>query len=429
MRFKLLSYAFANLKRRKKSLYINIIIMTISLFLLLLIITFSTSVDRYLNKYLFNTLNYRTLNINIFKYQLENIDILEKIAREDDRIIDIFKENYGAYVKISNLDELKLQNNKDKYFGYVSLIPYTKSNKDFIIKGYTIKNNDKNIGIIPKKFYPGSFNGGFWREDINYIDGESLMGKTVTIEYYARDYSTEEMKVIKTFTYTFKVVGVYDILANENAPYDVLIPINDVEHIIRDLNTNNLGLAETFNIDYSIVVDDQKNVSDVIAKLVKNGLMGMPKSQLGPFGNISKAIIQSGIIISVVILFIGLIQITLSVLKTIKERVGEIGLLKAIGYQNHQLLIIQVSEMVIIGIISFCLSVILYSIVMVIINKTIYNNFSIYLKQLKFIVPYSQIFKNFLISIIIPLISSLWGISILFKISPMDALKGRRDNY
>lgn len=431
MRIRYFHIALLNILRRKKTSIISVVIISISLLILLVTATTSESVNHYLNKYLFNTLNYRTLNIGTFKEQVGCKEAIENIASNNDEITDFYHENWGAFVKMKNLDEFNISDKikNEKYFGNLSLNSYTKAYKEYMLSGECINNNDTQVGIIPKYFLPnGGFEIGYWREKTGFIDGETLIGKNITIEYYARDYSTDQMDIIKTFEYSFKVIGVYDILPNQNYPYDVFIPYQDMQSILENINNDNKGLSENFNITYNVVVDEERHIDDVIQELRTAGFLGMPKSQIGPFADISRYIIYSGYILGIIILFVGLINISLTMTKSIKKRTGEIGLMKAIGYQNTHLIIIVGIEAMIIGVLSLAITFIIYFLVLIIISQLITSNFSMYMQQLTFEINYSQMLKNIIAGLAIPLISSIIGMMTILSISPKEALVKGENN-
>lgn len=417
--------AMMNLSRRKITVIINIVIITISLFVILMSSTVSESVDSYLDKYIYSSLNFRTVDIGIFKLQEGQKEKIEKIANREEHIIDFYHENWGASVKIKNTSVSNFfEPYKEKdFFGELSLNTFTKAYEDVILIGDFSEKGATEVGIIPKRFYPsGSFQIGTLKEENEFINGESLIGESITIEYYARDYSKEEMPIIKTFSYTFKVVGVYDILPNMDDPYDVLIPYEDMELINHNLDQYNEGLSEDFCITYSVVVDDYNYVNSVIEILRNNGLSGMPRSEMGSFAKIASYIILSGYILGVIILLVGLVNIALTTLKSIEKRTGEIGLLKAIGYRNSHLLTIVGVEAITIGTMSFMLSTIIYVVLIVVSKQIISNNLSIYMQQFTLEFNVLQVLINGVISIVIPLISSIFGILVVVQISPKNAL-------
>ncbi len=426
---KYLLLSITNIRRRKKTVIMNILIISISLFVFLLMSTVSVSIDNYLNKYLLNTLNFRTIHIDTFKPQKEQQkEGLQKVINGDERIIDFYEENYGAYVNIKepypfNISE---SNKSDRFFGGLSLNTITKAYKEYMVAGDFIKDGEKNVGIIPKKFLPsGSFQIGYWQEENEFIDGESLIGETITVEYYARDYSTDNNEIVKTFSYSFKVIGVYDILPNQNYPYDVYIPFNELQNIIRNLEENDLGLAEDYNISYSAIVKEQSDVKKIIQKLWEAGYSAAPRAVLGEFFQIANSIIIGGYILGFIVLIVGVINISLSMFKAIERRIGEIGLMKAIGYKDSNLITILGIEAIVIGGISYILSVVVYVITTVILKQFMVNNLSMYMQQLVFNVNYIQVIKCVIIAIFVPLISSLFSAKMILNISPMDALEKR----
>lgn len=425
MRNNYIYMASLNLIRRRKTVMFNIMLISASLLIILFTSTSAESVDNFLYKYLYNTLNFRTLRIDTFKLQQDRYDVIKSVVDSDDRIIDFYDEIFGAIVEMGNpeiIDNIE-KYNQEPFFGTIRLKNYTKTYKDYLLAGDLIKETDSNVGIIPKMFYPcGSFDAGYWRSNNEFIDGEELIGKTIHVKYFARNYASDKMEIIKTFTYSFEVIGVYDILQNQNLPYDIFVPHKDLQTILNNIESTNQGLTEDFNKSYSIVVDEAENVNEVNQRLLKAGLLGVPMAEAGPFFDISRHVIRSGYILGAIILLIGMINIALTMAKDIEKRGGEIGLLKAMGYQNKHLILILSMEAIIIGVISIIIAIIIYVSVVTGVGLWIQKNLSLYMQQLQLKIDFLILMKYTILGIVIPLISCLLGMFTLRHITPKEAL-------
>lgn len=411
-----------NLLRRKKSAIVSIMIICISFLVLLVTATFSSSLDTFLNKYLLNTLNYRTLGISTFKLQDGQKEKIQDKIDNNPYVIDFYEENFGAAVKLINNNKV-LDNEIHKIDELeLSLNSYNKAYAEYLMNGKLISEYSEYVGVIPELFYPSSsFQMGFWKEDTKFIDGKSLIGKDITVEYYARDYETSKMEIIKIFTYTFKVIGTYDIIPNNNYPFEVFIPFKDMQQIIDNIDTFNKGISENYNKTYNIVIDDVSHVNTVKDDMSKEFLV-RPKAMLGDFYLISKQITSTGYVLGIILLFFSLLNISITIVKTIESRTGEIGLMKTIGYNNKQLTLIYILEGIIICLISFVISIVLYIFFSIVGNTYINHNISMYSNGLKIIINNKQIIINFILAITIPLISSIASVQSILRITPKLAL-------
>ncbi len=425
-----ISLALTNLLRRKRASIVNILMITISLTILLLTTTLNSSLSKYIDEYLYNSLDYRTLIINTFKLQPNVKETIVNIVNSDDNIVEFNEELFGIVTEVNSIETLNTESDSKSNFKKLILKSRKNQYENIVVAGEFFDTTDVNVGIIPKKFYPDTtFQIDYSKEKVDFIDGESLIGKTITLKYFARDYSSNEMSIIKEFSYSFKVVGVYDIVPNHFYPYNVIIPFNDLKEIYTNIEQHNIGLAEDFNISYSVIVDNQKNVENVITKLNNKGFVVNRAAVLGPIGEISKYILYSGNILGLIILITSLINLTLTMIQSMKKRTGEIGLMKAIGYNNQNLTIIASFEAVIIGIISFIISCIILLGFIVFFRWGIANYGSMYVQAIKVRTNLSLILQTAIISIIVPLLGSIYAMRYAIKISPKVALsKGRENN-
>lgn len=424
-----ISLALTNLLRRKRVFIVNILMITISLTIILLTSTLNTSLNRYIDEFLYNSLDYRTLLINTFKLQPNVENSIANIAKDDEHIVEFNEELFGVVTRLNSVETHNFES-EEKSYGNVVLKAAKYQYENFIIGGDFFNSEDTHVGIIPKKFFPDtSFQIDYYKNNIDFIDGESLIGKTITVEYYARDYSNNTLDIVEKFSYSFKVVGVYDIVPNHFYPYDVIIPYNDLKSVITNIEQNNIGLAEDYNVSYTVIVDDQKYVEEAISKLYNAGFIGHRVAVLGPIGEISKYILYSGNILGLIILITGLINLTLTMIQSMKRRTGEIGLMKAIGYNNKHLTIIGSFEAIIIGTISFIISCTILFIFIALLRLVLQNYGSMYIQAIKVSTTLSLILRIGIISIAVPLLGSICAMRYAMNISPKLALsKGRENN-
>lgn len=421
--------SLCNLLGRKKTNIINLFLMTISLSIILLSTTLYVSLNTFIHQFLLNSLNHRTLLVSTFKLQPNVKEILEEIVAQDENILEIHEELFGAVVEVADAPFLNkgIHPFEENDQNLISLIPLKNAHEDFLLTGRFIDPSETHVGIIPQKFYPHTnYEIGYFEDDTQYINGEDLIGEVITVNYHARDFNTNSMEIIETFEYPFKVVGTYDILPNIFHPYEVIIPANDLKAILENLENRELGLAENYSKVYSIVVNDQKNVPAVISKIEQKGFHARPVATLGPIGDISNLIIISGSILGFIFLIISITNLALTMVKSVKKRTTELGLMKAIGYHNQQITTLISFEALIIGISSLTLSLIIFTLFASVARWIIKNYGSLYMQGLKITLNFNILVFIILIGLLVPLLASISAIRYATKVPPKTALgKGR----
>lgn len=422
--------AMTNISRRKKSVRGNILLISLALIILIITSTLGSSMNIYIDNFLLEGLDHR--NLLIFGSKDESKQLEKKIGdivKEDNNMVEFYQELFGVTVETDNMDELidKELIKLDESYGYVNLNAGNLEHKSYIIKGSYFNSDDSNVGIIPKKFYPDlSFKIDFSKENIDFINGESLIGKTINVKYYSYDITGDKLEKIKTFDYSFKVVGVYEIEKNLNYPHEVFIPRSDLKEIIEKIEANDIGAAEDSGINYSVILNSYDYVDKAMDKFNKVGLDVSKIAEIGSIVDVSKYIFLVGEILGIIIICISLINIILTMFKSIKERTGEIGLLKAIGYSNKNIVTIIGMEGMTIGVLSFLFSSVVSLGVLRILDFIISSKGSIYMQRFSLEVSYKYIGILGILSIVLPTLASIHGMIYSLKVKPKEAIsKGR----
>ncbi|WP_026894519.1 ABC transporter permease [Clostridiisalibacter paucivorans] len=202
-----------------------------------------------------------------------------------------------------------------------------------IIAGRAIR-EDTNVAVIPKYFYPDYFNETkFLKDDIEYLNGENYIDKTITVEYYSYDYMDTTFKINRTYNYTFKVIGVYDNVNTLNESYDIYIPYKDMKKIQTNIEQNSNEQTESKQI-YALV-DNYAHMDTVIEDLKNNNVYFKRQAKVGYIGELARYIYVLGNLLSIFVFGIGGSYIMITTIKAIKNCTMEIGLLKSMGYTNN----------------------------------------------------------------------------------------------
>lgn len=404
---KFLDYIFLakiNLSRRKKSVIINIILIVISLLILVISLTASKSLSTAMNKAFINNISYRsiyvtydrTLNEKLAKEKIQNLNHINKVVSQDE---------YSTYVDVQKIDSNELN-------GGVVLLGSDSTVYPNIIKGRNFKLEEKDTCIIPINFYPFSLLNGI--DDTKVLNGNELLGKYITIQYYSYDYLKPVPERKELYTKTLQVIGVYDADENKGNINECYVQYSDV------LEINEIGLlgnnySESFR-PLIAIADSSVNNNIILDELDSIGYSGRLRSVLNV--ELVNTINFVSIMISSCLAVLAFINITITTIKSIKERNYEIGLLKAIGYKGKNILRVLCIENLIISLLSYSL-VIIISILLIYLTRFTIMNSSYELEQIGISINYVAYLISFLIAIFVPLISGIFSSFKILKKSPV----------
>ena len=271
-----INISIKNIVRNKKNTLKIFSITLFSFILFILTTSLSGSLNDFIKNYILNTIEHRTIMIDYSSVQNINIENkINNLLKNDSSIVEFYEYEPPIAVDIKNSKELFNNNNNNA----ISLISGFEQKMPDIIEGNLFNNNDQNVGIIPKNFDPtGTNQVEFKKESINYLDGKDFLGKTMTIEF------KNPIDELSGFEYSFKVIGVYDSINNNDFPSDVYIPYNDLKIINEKYN----NMIDEHYIDNSndfktliALVDNHTSVKNVVNKLRGEGIDAFPKSNVG----------------------------------------------------------------------------------------------------------------------------------------------------
>ena len=388
-----INISIKNIVRNKKNTLKIFSITLFSFILFILTTSLSGSLNDFIKNYILNTIEHRTIMIDYSSVQNINIENkINNLLKNDSSIVEFYEYEPPIAVDIKNSKEL-------------------------------FNNNDQNVGIIPKNFDPtGTNQVEFKKESINYLDGKDFLGKTMTIEF------KNPIDELSGFEYSFKVIGVYDSINNNDFPSDVYIPYNDLKIINEKYN----NMIDEHYIDNSndfktliALVDNHTSVKNVVNKLRGEGIDAFPKSTVGLLNELYKTIIYIGTIISIVIFIISIINISLNHVNDLKKRQSELGMLKAFGYKNRQLKKIIIYESTIINIFSLFIGLVVCKFIFLLLNTIVKNYLSIYMSDLNFEINFISIIIGIFIMIFSIILSNLKSISYITNLDPIRSIKSK----
>ena len=437
--------AKANTKRNKNETGIKIIsaLLVISL---TLISAFSITVTKAVNEYK-EDYRARTLEVAPILGPLDD-NIINKI-KNTDHVEDIFPlegiRNDLFSIKQTSNEEFqnRLESDGDAYAYIWSLLGDEKRS---VIAGKTLDESPVLSCIVPSQFYPFEFEDE--NQNLDYVDGESLIGKTITVKASSdnlnQDYNVfEDMGNTATLQlpaieYKLKVVGTYYLSPTETGGYDsIYISQETAKKILDDALTkagytkdNSTVVGKWWNNTsmrtHYVVVDDYENIDFVYNALTEMNVACADSPELGiqsSIINASNIFSFSSIFLIIATLLLSIITIIQSTTNALSLRKSDIGLLKAIGYKNSQIFACLYCEQLRVTFTGFTVGTII-SVVITVVSNLFFSNRN-YIDRL-YIINWGTfgilLAIAFLIVTIVPLICQLIALHKLTKIQPKDAM-------
>lgn len=342
-------------------------------------------------------------------------------------------------------EETKVRNT----FLYINCL-YDNQEKS-VIQGKTLDSSPAFCCLVPSAFYPFEDAGDNNYENLEYIDGTTLIGKTITIKGYKDRFTFQyytsvdgemhydEEGDVSSPEFTLNVVGTYyckpGLSGNFRSLYvsretDLLMTQMAIEGAGIDLSTNDHNISKWWNTPsmhgYYVVVDDYSNISSVFNEVIKMGYDITDSNEL--YIDDSTIIMANlfgkvGVFMIIAIAFISIVILIQSSTSAIRERKGFIGLMKAIGYKNRQVFSALCLEHLYLTIKAFIYGAVISGAIVAVAN-CIFSHGTY--QQMKYIVDLG-IFLNFLglsllIAIFVPVVCQLVLLNKLVKIQPKDAM-------
>ena len=367
------------------------------------------------------------------------VDVTNVINSHSFNIIDTSDESLDA--------ELIAKGNN------VSIDGLYPGEKKTVIKGKTLDEAPNFSCIVPSVFYPFEDASDSDFEDLDYIDGRSLIGETFTVKAGADGFffsywnlPTDDgmcsfaEKTLPSPEYTLTVVGTYPCTYSTSGSYMSLFVSAEtakqisemaLEYAGVDLEANNHYLAQWWNEpsihSYRIIADDVDNMYEIYE--FTHNEMGLDTSSEGDLflddttKLMSILFTTAGTFITLAVLFVSAILLVQSSVNSMRERKGIIGLMKAIGYKNYQIFLSLIYEQLYLTLrASFAGAAISAVIVFVANYRFSHGSF----KQLQYVIDWKLYFiflgVAFLIAVIIPLVTQLLLLRKLTEISPKEAM-------
>ena len=233
-----------------------ILLLVISTIMLIGSMTFKNNIDYYIEENINKNIEFRTIQVSNKK---DKSDFGKNELLNIEHVQDVYNSLYGTFSIDSDFASEKLN-------GKITPMYLPKSTTIHSLVGSKFEENDKEVAIIPKNFYPDSSVYNFKIDEKNIIDGESLIGKKFTVTYYTKKF--ENMRVIddKKITKTFTIIGVYDNKEMMNFNNEIFIPEKDLNEISRARTPQNdnpdIIISQFDDYGFNVVVDNLQNIEN-----------------------------------------------------------------------------------------------------------------------------------------------------------------------
>ncbi|MBE6734482.1 MAG: FtsX-like permease family protein [Ruminococcaceae bacterium] len=322
-----------------------------------------------------------------------------------------------------------------------------------IIKGKSLDNAPVYSCLVPSIFYPFYDEDNIKMENLEYIDGRTLIGKNITVRGYDKKlhltyfspYTNDsglptwrEISVPSS-EFTLNVVGTYYCNPAYSGGYTRLYVSKETDLLITqtalevnyDLKDKKDEVALWWNDpslhEYLVVTDDYRNNSEVFNKVSKG--MGYAISRFTEREIEDSLIILSnllskvGTFLTVAIVIVSVTLLVQSSSNAIREHKGFIGLMKAIGYKNRQIFTVLLWEQMYLSLRAFLIGGTVSTLAAFLINlKFEHGTFRQLMYLMDWKIYFSFLGLSALIVLLVPLGVELFMLKKLMQIEPREAM-------
>lgn len=394
-----IKYSFLKTIRDKKNIYF-VIILVICCLLATGAISFSTAFFSELKRSENSNISSRSLfatpKINDIskakEFMDENISKLEQM----EQVLETTQDIGMVYVTV---DQFK----SPIHSGGIELIRGSENTLPQNVIGDKFTSDDTGVAICPINFFPGNMvNYPKGEKDI-FINGYDILNRT--FEASVEIYDVVDKKVVEKGKYkkNFKVIGLYNPDETSNWLFQCFVPSKDIAEIYYS------SMGKLFNTEslpsINVLVDKYENLENVKKEMIKMGFeVDYSIEYDTSFHNSIKYTCALIVFLAIIcVIFIT----TLYIKKRNTNSSYELGILKSLGYPDRDITTINTFQIVLMSIISYLISTMIFITVTMLI-RTIFKNYLIYTQHSYYL---NQYLTTYLISLVIililPMISSV----------------------
>lgn len=238
--------------------------------------------------------------------------------------------------------------------------------KKRMVAGKNLEDSPVFSCIVPSLFYPFLEDHNIKYENLDYIDGTTLIGKTITVKgyngnvsvtynYSEDDASGNDDAALPSPEYKLKIVGTYFCSPTTSGSFEDILVSRETDLKMTEMALESAGvnlsskdsrLANWWNDSslhsYYVVADDFDNLPYIFNEISRMGYaIANSPEQLINDGTVLMANLFGtvGVFLIVALFILAVITLVQSSVTSVNERKSYIGLLKAIGYKNRQVFV------------------------------------------------------------------------------------------
>ena len=423
-----------NLKAKQKLWVKNVFLMIVACILILFTGGVTKSIDQLLTNYLLGEPSLRNLQIDVEKENADSLfQELVELKDKDEHIQDVFLQNLGRGCEVTNLKKYERMgfDTSDTQYGIVITETDKYLDDRYLSDGRWIKEGEHNVGLLPKYFSMNA-RGDMqdWNSKLTYVDGERLIGETVSLHYYTYRVEGNEYKRDRAFPYEFKVIGTYDNLKAGKDSCFVILPYDDIKEMTDVVERYSEEPTESISTIYNVMVDKVENVGSVEKELTeiaksfeRSGVLR--EGTAGSLELFKNLLYQIGKIAGITLFMVEGIILSVAFYQQIKDRTKEIGVYKAVGYENKHILSIIFGEILVMGALTFAISVAISWLMLMCVSLIIKWKATLLLTKIHFTMCGSDVLLCVALCGGVLLFGSLAGIIITFRMEPKKALASK----
>lgn len=410
-------------------------------------VTTSITVNKYENDYRARALNLAPALKPITKESVEAILGLDNV----EAVADTTGLNGESAYTIIESDDEQLNDNSQTLGTHFYINSLFEGEHLSVLNGENLEDTPTFSCLVPSMFYPYQDIPNDYK-NIDYIDGASLIGKTIKVKgvddklylsYFSiddsgclnqlyREFSSPEfsLTIVGTYPCSYSTTGSFiDLFVSKET--DLLMAEMTFEGAGVDLSKTDDSLSLWWNTpeyhEYCVIVDDFDNISEVsntIRKEIGYSISGTGEKHqdeiVSFFAMIFKYI---GTFLTVSVLLVSVTLLVYSSVNAMRERKVFIGLMKAIGYKNHQVFASLIYEQLYMTLRAFLIGGAISTLIVFFANLKFEHGTY---RQMQYIIEW-KVFGFFLlisllIAVLVPLITQLILLNKLTKIQPREAM-------
>lgn len=339
----MIKYALQIVFRRKLRTFLTSLGVTISVVLLSFIIFGMQGLDNMLT----NEFTSRFRPNEIFLTQQQDLGFLSMTEMEDS---DDEKEEESIIMNNEFLKEIEIIEGVEEARGVfvimnlqIQVEEYSRKMENAIISGWDAYSTDPILGDFiegDEVLEDGCVYVSKRVSSFYDVEPEELLGEKVNLSPFAGSIYSTQTRGFDEKEYSYEICGVFDIGMDRN---DLVLSENDAKELLADLGNFDSGEDYLREIGYSqvsITATNEEIVSDIKDKIEEDyGVLAITSDDLLSFLNdITSALTFALLLFAVVSAIVASVGIINTMIMSIYEQTREIGIIKAIGGSNLQVL-------------------------------------------------------------------------------------------